>query len=200
MAIFESVEFLNDTKIIIEGTLIEEDEILNESIIFKFVKKKDVPESFRDEALKICERIEKESGKSATLGSGANAFRDTFFGIKLNKAMKKIETGKLKNCYILGFSNKDISKAAGVENKVYDYFLINLNTIQDYVGSTLKKLGYKPISNKAGANKGYYKELGDYICGVDCGALQGGTVNIYIRCLQNTDDNKKILAGGKQFI
>ena len=59
MAIFESVEFLNDTKIIIEGTLIEEDEILNESIIFKFVKKKDVPESFRDEALKICERIEK---------------------------------------------------------------------------------------------------------------------------------------------
>ena len=39
MAIFESVEFLNDTKIIIEGTLIEEDEILNESIIFKFVKK-----------------------------------------------------------------------------------------------------------------------------------------------------------------
>ena len=40
-----------------------EDEAINEQIVLKFIKKDQVPSDFKNEALKICETLEKESEK-----------------------------------------------------------------------------------------------------------------------------------------
>ena len=200
MAIFESVQFLNDNnEFIIECELLDKElESLNEAILFKFIKKKEVPESFRDEALKICKYLEEKTGKKGTLGANAAGIRSAI-GIRINNSSKRIENGKIKNCYILSFSHKDINKAAGVEIKIFDMFFVNGKLIQDYMSKVLSELGYKKISEKAGANFGYYKNKDGYICGVDCGVIDGGVVNIYIRCLKDCEENKEILAGGKAY-
>lgn len=195
--LFESVRFLNESEYVyIECDLLESRiDIFNE---LKFIKKNDVPKEFKDEALKICETLEKEGGRKGSEGFGAATIQGAY-GIRINNAHKKIENGKIKNCYILSFSHKAFTKATGTERKVLDNFLINNKLIFDYLKKTLIKLGYKKVSEKPGAYDTYYKKGKNCIYSVDACVMESGTVSIYIRCLEDTDKNKADLVGGAQY-
>ncbi len=192
MSIFESVQFLNESNFI-EIDLLEESQILQEQIVFKFVKKDDVPKDFQDEALKILDILEKETEKKITEGILASTIRGTF-GIGINKAKKKIEN-KIKNCYILNIPYRGIEKATNTEKR----FFINENLVKDYIAGIVTKLGYKKVSTKAGAFNMYYKQGKDCIYAIDAAAMDGNVI-VYIRCLKDTEENKEMMAGGKEFL
>lgn len=116
------------------------------------------------------------------------------FGIRINKAKNKIEK-KLKNCYVLGIPYRGIEKAAGIKKS----FFANEKLVNDYLENTMHKLGYKKASKKAGASFGCYKQGKDCIYAIDW-LFMDGSITVYIRCLQDTEGNKEVLAGGKKYL
>ena len=76
---------------------------------------------------------------------------------------------------------------------------MNPKLITDYIRKVVTKLGYKKVSEKDGAADSYYKKGKDCIYGIDVNGAYG-VVNIYIRCLEDTEENKAILVGGKTFM
>lgn len=192
--IFESVEFLNEEKATYyEVSILDEStEVLNEQLFLKFIKKKNVTEEFRDEALKVLEALERETGKAATDETSLAG------ALGVRNAKKKIKEGKLKNCYIVGFKYREITKAADVDRKIMDFLIIRGKTIGDYATKVLTSVGYKKVSQKMGANYAFVKEGKDCLYGVDV-AIIDTRITFYIRCLENSEENKKILAGGKKF-
>ena len=179
----------------LEFDLIEnEDGILTEAIVYKFIKKDEVPEDFKKFAVKFVDNIQKMAGTKIGYGISSS------FGIKFRDVKSKIEKKSIKNCYIIGVGLKGILKGLGIEPTLNNRLTASINVIFDFLDKACKAQGMKKASNKPGAWSSYIKQGKDCIYVID-GACQGnGDFSIYIRCLQDIPENREIDAGGKAFI
>ena len=75
---------------------------------------------------------------------------------------------------------------------------MNPKLIFDYLRNTLTKLGYKKASEKPGAYESFIKSGKNCLYAVDSVA-EYGVVTIYIRCLEDTEENMALLVGGKVY-
>lgn len=183
----------------IEAVLLE-DEVLNEQLAFKFVKKDDVPEDFKKFASKLVGELEEACGKKKLAGTGIfSASMAQSFGIRFGKVKEKIEKKAPKNCYTVFVPYKGILNAVGEKPKALDNFFGNPKLMKEYVESCFKKAGMKKVSGKLGAWDGYWKQGKDCIYAADCCVQTGDGCTIYIRCILDTPGNKEVLAGGKRF-
>lgn len=199
MSIFTSPNNIQENEYMIEATLLE-DEVLNEQIAFKFVKKDDVPEDFKKFASKLVGELEEACSKKKLAGTGIwAASMAQSFGIRFGKVKEKIEKKSAKNLYTIFVPYKGILNAVGEKPKVMDSFFGSPKLMKDYVEGCFKKAGMKRVSSKIGAYDGYWKQGKDCIYAADCVATTGDGCTIYIRCVLDTPENKEVLAGGKRF-
>lgn len=200
MSIFASPNTVQENECMLEAVLLEE-EVLNEQIAFKFVKKDDVPEDFKKFAAKLVGDLEEACGKKKLAGTGIWAASiGQSWGIRFGKVKEKIEKKAPKNCYTIFVPYKGILNAIGEKPKLMDSLFGNPKLMKEYIESCFKKAGMKKVSNKVGAWDGYWKQGKDCIYAADCCVSTGDGCTIYIRCVLDTPENKEVLAGGKRFI
>lgn len=178
----------------LEFNLIE-DEILTEAIIYKFVKKNDVPDDFKKFAIKFAEDTQKLS--NSKLGYGTLS---SLFGIKFKDIKSKIEKKDKKNLYTIGVNIKGVLTGLGIEPTIKNRLTATTNVLFDFLDKVCKAQGMKKVSSKPGAWSSYIKQGKDCIYIIDGGCPGNGLFNIYIRCLLDTPENREIAAGGKAFV
>lgn len=171
-----------------------EDGILTEAIVYKFVKKNDVPDDFKKFAVKFAEDTQKMAGTKMGYGILSDSL-----GIKFKDIKSKIEKKDKKNCYIISVGLKGVLKGIGVEPTLINRLKASINVIFDFLDKACKAQGMKKISNKVGAWSSYIKQGKDCIYIID-GGWVNGSFSIYIRCLLDTPENREIAAGGKAFV
>ena len=171
-----------------------EDGILTEAIVYKFVKKNDVPDDFKKFAVKFAEDTQKMAGTKMGYGILSDSL-----GIKFKDIKSKIEKKDKKNCYIISVGLKGVLKGIGVEPTLINRLKASINVIFDFLDKACKAQGMKKISNKVGAWSSYIKQGKDCIYIIDGGCVNG-SFSIYIRCLLDTPENREIAAGGKAFV
>lgn len=206
--IFESVNFLNETaeEIFIEFDIdLAEDEALNEQqVLLKFMDKDQITDDFKEEALKIAKYMEEKLGKKASEGALAAGVK-AGFGIRINNAVKKIEKKPVKKVYTLNLNYRAMTKAAGTSKGFIVDSLVNVyDAIADFVEDTAKHFGYKKLPVKQGRNTfavdSYVKDgKNGAMYNIDCALVGSNIVNMYIRCLKNTEENKACLVGGVEY-
>lgn len=190
--IFESVEFLNEEKFYaVEISLLDESTlILNEGL--KYIKKDDVPNEFKDEALKVCEYLEKEFEKGATDEESLGGA----FGAR--NAKKKISEGKPKNAYLIGFNYADVGKKLDDGMKASDMiFVKRKKRVIEYAPKVALALGYKKINEEAKKKYIFIKEGKDCIYAMDVYIYMHRVV-FQLRCVEDTDENREYLANAKE--
>lgn len=174
----------------LEFNLIE-DEILTEAIVYKFVKKNDVPDDFKKFAIKFAEDTQKLS--NSKLGYG-------FFGIRFKDIKSKIEKKDKKNLYTIGVNIKGVLTGLGIEPTIKNRLTATTNVLLEFLDKVCKAQGMKKVSSKPGAWSSYIKQGKNCIYIIDGGCPGNGLFNIYIRCLLDTPENREIAAGGKAFM
>lgn len=178
----------------LEFNLIE-DEIITEAIIYKFVKKNDVPDDFKKFAIKFAEDTQKLS--NSKLGYGTLS---SLFGIKFKDIKSKIEKKDKKNLYTIGVNIKGVLTGLGIEPTIKNRLTATTNVLFDFLDKVCKAQGMKKVSSKPGAWSSYIKQGKNCIYIIDGGYPGNGLFNIYIRCLLDTPENREIAAGGKAFM
>lgn len=171
-----------------------EDGILTEAIVYKFVKKNDVPDDFKKFAVKFAEDTQKMT--DSKMGYGALS---DILGVKFKDIKSKIEKKDKKNCYIISTSLKGVLKGLGIEPTIKNKLTATTNVLFDFLDKVCKAQGMKKVSNKPGAWSSYIKQGKDCIYIVDGACPGNGSFSIYIRCLLDTPENREIAAGGKAF-
>lgn len=178
----------------LEFELVEDDNVLTEAMVYKFVKKSEVPEDFKRFSVNFIKSIQQITNEKIGYGMSGS------FGIKFKDMASRIEKKGIKNCYIIHVSLKGILKSMGVEPTLKNRFTSNRADIfTDFLEGACKKQGLKKISNKPGAYRSYIKQGKNCIYVVDGCYESDESYMICIRCVKDTDDNRAIAAGGEAF-
>lgn len=178
----------------LEFDLIEDGNTFTEAMVYKFVKKNEVPEDFKKFSVNFIKSIQQITNEKMGYGMSGS------FGIKFKDMASRIEKKEIKNCYIIHVSLKGILKSMGVEPTFKNRFRsARADIITDFLEDACKKQGLKKISNKPGAYKSYIKQGKNCIYVVDGCYESDESYMICIRCVKDTDDNRAIAAGGEAF-
>lgn len=199
-SIFENVTFLNESQRNYSSEFIFEIgqiKNLNEQIILDFTT--NVPEDFKKEAIKFCDVISDIVGKTPAEGSTAAGFQS--LGLKSNNAKDKIEKSEPKKCYSLIFKYTDLTTAAGTRRKVMDLLINDYKQISNIVQKAASQAGFKKIPIKDKGCEAFIKKgKNNSLYNISCAMLGQNIVAIYIRCLNDTEENKACLIGGEKYL
>ena len=173
MAIFESVQFLNEENVIISSY-----SIFNESDTPKSLTSPplvDTPKGFKDQVVKIMEDIESESGKKVGSGIGDAAFGN--LKIKLFNAVSRIKKQKVQNTYsiIVPFS---VLKHMNPEKSG-----------DKLIESILKSNGFQKGGKMAGDWNGYWYKSGNGFINAAAFIFAVKQIQIHFFCAEDTKDN-----------
>lgn len=170
MAIFESVQFLNDTNIPIP---------VNEA----YLKKDKLPESFKQKAIEVAKLVEKES-IAPTVGSGSKLV--DYFSTKDNLSTR-FEEQHVKNPYqILVFK--------------FDLHILNFTVskkAKEFCDIIFTKCGFKKGKKVLGgviSSNMYYIEDGEFLYTAQMTSYNTGIYSMYnilIGCFENNEKNRK---------
>lgn len=138
---------------------------------FKFIKDKDVPDDFKGFAIKVIDGAR-----------SLNNSKNEKFGVKLEKVKSKIEKQGKKSLYVISIGD-------GMDTDSFIKFL----------GNTCKAQGMKKSKNDPKASYTSYTKKGKGCIYV----VDGFKLNpdhIYIRCLEDSQENKDIISEGVKMI
>ena len=177
-------------------SIFENVHFLNEAFILKFIEDNKTLEVFKKEALKITQTMEEIVSETATAGAFGS-----FMGIKFNKATEKIDNDEPKKYYTIGFTYNEMLKAAGEKFGFKDFFFLYYSKVLKPIEECAKKCGYTEVKS---SNKNFHSFIKKYKPGImfnfDYALSSDNMCNIYIRCLEDTEENRAILVGGKKYL
>lgn len=190
---------INESSITKDENIFENVQFLNEEVFYRYKKKKDIPDAFQKEALKIVELFEKEL--DVTKLKGGTRLKSFF---NCGNAKKTIEKKK-KKAYIFNIKAKDMDNDNDDHKAIISTFMKTNHSVQAFFGSVMKKSGFKLVDEKYSAIA-FVKELDGYMIGVELRAnnvLAGAYTNFFepvtvgIYCLESEgkkgEKNKRTL-------
>ena len=179
----------------LEFDLIEDNEVLNEGMVFKFVKKNEVPDDFKKFAMKFVEDAQKIAGSKVGYG-----LLSATFGFKFKDVKSKIEKKEKKNIYAISLDLKSVLKGLDVEPTLKNRLTATDSIFTAFVDKVCKAQGMKRASSKPGSSASYIKKGKNCIYNVDGAYIpESGCLQICIRCLKDTEDNMNLIVGGESF-